>query len=56
MKPIEISLDMFKPRSYQLPIFEAIEHKGYKRAIVILPRRARQGPCMLEFDDKSLIT
>lgn len=35
-----IKLDWFKPRPYQLPIFDAIENKGYKRVLAILPRRA----------------
>lgn len=30
----------FIPRSYQLPILQAIEEKGYKRVVAILPRRA----------------
>ena len=35
-----IRLNRFVPRPYQLPIFDAIENKGYKRVLVILPRRA----------------
>jgi hypothetical protein len=35
-----IHLNRFKPRSYQLPILDAIENKGYKRVIAIMPRRA----------------
>lgn len=35
-----VVLDKFKPRSYQYPLIEAIEQKGYKRALAILPRRA----------------
>lgn len=35
-----IKLDKFVPRSYQLPIFDAIENKGYRRVLAILPRRA----------------
>jgi phage terminase large subunit len=35
-----IVLDAFKPRWYQEPIFDAIENKGYKRVIAVLPRRA----------------
>lgn len=40
--PIEatIHLNKFHPREYQLPIFDAIENKGYKRVVAILPRRA----------------
>lgn len=35
-----IKLDRFVPRDYQLPILDAIENKGYKRVVAILPRRA----------------
>lgn len=35
-----IYLNKFQPRPYQLPIIDAIEHKGYKRVLVVLPRRA----------------
>lgn len=36
----KIKLDRFKPRSYQYPICEALEQKGYKKLLCILPRRA----------------
>lgn len=36
----QVHLNRFKPRSYQLPIMDAIENKGYKRVLAILPRRA----------------
>lgn len=36
----QIKLDRFKPRSYQIPILDAIENKGYRRVLAILPRRA----------------
>lgn len=36
----QIHLNKFKPRSYQLPLWDAIENKGYKRVLAILPRRA----------------
>lgn len=36
----QIKLNRFKPREYQLPILDAIENKGYKRVLAILPRRA----------------
>ena len=36
----QIILNQFKPRSYQLPIVDAIENKGYRRVVAILPRRA----------------
>lgn len=36
----KIYLNKFVPRAYQLPILDAIENKGYKRVLAILPRRA----------------
>lgn len=33
-------LNRFKPRFYQLPLFDALEKKGYKKIIAILGRRA----------------
>lgn len=36
----QIVLNRFVPRSYQLPLLDAIENKGYKRVLAILPRRA----------------
>ena len=38
-----IKLNRFQPREYQLPLLDAIENKGYRRVLAILPRRARQG-------------
>jgi hypothetical protein len=38
-----IKLDQLQLRDYQLPIQDAIENKGFKRCVAILPRRARQG-------------
>lgn len=35
-----IKLNRFKPRSYQIPIMDAIENKNYKRVLAIWPRRA----------------
>ena len=35
-----IKLNKFVVRNYQLPIVDAIENKGYKRVLAILPRRA----------------
>ena len=35
-----VRLNKFVPRNYQLPIIDAIENKGYKRVLAILPRRA----------------
>jgi len=36
----KIKLNRFVPRSYQLPILDAIENKGYRRVVAVLPRRA----------------
>ena len=35
-----IELKRFLPRPYQLPVLDAIENKGYKRVLAIMPRRA----------------
>ena len=35
-----IRLNKFVPRPYQLPILDAVENKGYRRLLAILPRRA----------------
>lgn len=42
-----ITLDKFKPRPYQLPIFKALEEDGFKKILVIWPRRA--GKDMVSF-------
>ena len=36
----KIKLNKFQARGYQLPIFDAIENKEYKRVLCIMPRRA----------------
>lgn len=36
----KIKLDKFKLRDYQIPLYDAIENKDYKRALLIWPRRA----------------
>jgi len=36
----QIHLNKYKPRVYQLPILDALENKGYKRVLAIMPRRA----------------
>lgn len=36
----QIHLNKFQPRSYQIPILDALENKGYKRVLAIMPRRA----------------
>jgi hypothetical protein len=35
-----IVLDKYHPREYQLPLFDAVENKGFTRIMAILPRRA----------------
>lgn len=40
-----IHLNRFKPRPYQIPIFDAIENKNYRRVLAILPRRAGKDVC-----------
>ncbi len=36
----QVHLNKFVPRPYQIPLLDAIENKGYKRVLAILPRRA----------------
>jgi len=36
----KIHLNKFQPRPYQLPICDALENKGYKKIICVMPRRA----------------
>lgn len=36
----KIHLNKFAPREYQLPVLDAIENKGYRRVLAIMPRRA----------------
>jgi phage terminase large subunit len=36
----QIKLNRFKPRTYQIPIIDALENKKYKRVLAIMPRRA----------------
>jgi phage terminase large subunit len=35
-----VKLNKFKPRSYQLPVLDALENKGFKRVLLVWPRRA----------------
>jgi len=44
-----IKLNKFVPRSYQLPLLDALENKGYKRVIGVLPRRAGKDICAFNF-------
>jgi len=39
-KEVEIEVNKFKPRFYQSPLWDAIENKGFKRVLAIMPRRA----------------
>ena len=39
----KIVLDRFKPRNYQVPLINAIEQRGFKRAMAIWPRRCLSG-------------
>jgi len=39
----QIHLNRFKPRSYQLPLCDALENKGYRKIIAVLPRRCLSG-------------
>ena len=36
----QVKLNKFKPRDYQIPIFDALENKGYKKLMIVMPRRA----------------
>lgn len=38
--PKKIVLDRFQPRSYQIPLINALEKDNYKRVLCIMPRRA----------------
>jgi len=40
MGELVVSLDKFTPRDYQIPVFEALEKKNYKKLVVIWPRRS----------------
>lgn len=40
-----VHLDIFKPREYQIPLFDAIENRGFKRVLAIMPRRAGKDIC-----------
>lgn len=41
MRPeTRLKLSKFVPRPYQLPLIEAVEQKGFRKALVVMPRRA----------------
>ncbi len=44
----QIHLDKFQLRPYQAPLWDAIENKGYRNVLAVLPRRARQRYYLLE--------
>lgn len=35
-----ITLDKFVPRDYQMPVWDAIENKGYRKVLYVAPRRS----------------
>lgn len=37
---INVYLDRFQPRPYQIPLVDALENKSYKRILAIMPRRS----------------
>src|SRR5882762_5124394 len=41
-----IHLDKFKLRPYQIPIWDAVENKGYRKVFCVLPRRAGKDLCV----------
>lgn len=50
----KIRLDnLYTPRGYQRPIFDAIENKGYKKAILCWPRRCLHGDTHITMSDGS---
>lgn len=49
----QIKLDKFKPRSYQIPLFDAIENKGIKRAVLVWHRRCLSGDTYITKEDGS---
>jgi phage terminase large subunit len=40
MRELQVNLDKFVLRWYQLPVFEAIEEQGFKRVLYVAPRRS----------------
>lgn len=41
----QIHLDRFKPRKFQLPLFDAFENKGCKKIVAVWPRRSGKDIC-----------
>lgn len=44
---IQIKLNRFKPRDYQLRLCDALENKGYKKLLIVWPRRSGKDICAL---------
>lgn len=44
-KPETIVMDKFKPRDYQLEFIRSMENFGYKKAIIVWPRRSGKDIC-----------
>ena len=42
----KIHLDKFQLRPYQIPIWDAVENKGYRKVFTVLPRRAGKDLCV----------
>lgn len=55
MENKEIVLDTFIPRDYQIPPFNALEKKGYKRIILIWARRCLSGNTHILKPDGSFV-
>lgn len=48
---LEIKLDQFKPREYQLPVCDAFLNKGCKKLMIIWPRRCLPGETFIPLWD-----
>jgi len=48
-----IHLNKFVPRAYQIPLFDALENKGYRRVLGIMPRRCLSGNSYIVMSDGS---
>ncbi|HLY69868.1 MAG TPA: hypothetical protein VKR53_09070 [Puia sp.] len=42
---IQLKLNRFKPKPYQLGLFAAVENEGYKKVLAIWPRRSAKSLC-----------
>lgn len=50
-----VNLDKFQPRSYQWPLLDALENKGFKRVLAVLPRRAGKDITALNYVIRQMI-